>query len=111
MSGFVRVEHERYRWSAQKFEDLAERLLRLKLNLEWRRDAEGACWGADEPGAAFASKYVAPAGSAIGSAETMVDVLAGVADRIRATADALQMTEQQHGSSMARITDRIGGGQ
>jgi hypothetical protein len=60
VSGFT-VDPSGLSGNAQAYGALADDVAAIHLTLATKLDAEGACWGNDQAGAAFAAKYVDPA--------------------------------------------------
>lgn len=55
--------------------------------------AEGPCWGADEPGTAFAEEYVGPALRLCGAFGSLRDGVRDIGDAVRTAADAADGAE------------------
>lgn len=56
--------------------------------------AEGACWGSDAAGQAFAAAYLKPAQTLLGAVLDAPPLLADIGDRLDATAAGYDRTEQ-----------------
>ncbi len=90
MSDEFWVDTARLREAAPLFDTLTEQIGKARSALTGRLDAEGACWGADESGAAFAQNYVPGVEVGLDNVAKMSQVLTWIATTIRASADSLQ---------------------
>lgn len=107
MADGMKVDHEALRKRTHKFEDAAKRLAKAFEDLESVKQAEGNCWGADDPGEKFEKDYTKAVEESekgrkylvenLGATKTELDKVAdqwesddeGSADNIKAAGSAL----------------------
>ncbi|APU13168.1 MULTISPECIES: hypothetical protein [Actinoalloteichus] len=88
MADDMLVDFHAVRAKSPKFAAAADRLDAAFAALQNVRDAEGACWGADESGAAFEAEYT----TAVGEADKGREFLT---TELNATKDALDLSADQ----------------
>lgn len=104
MSDFF-VDPDRFARSARQFDALADELLQLHMRLGYRQQAEGKCWGSDEPGRNFAEGYEPGVRKAADNAETLTDVLGAIAETMRSSATEFDATDQRNTRTMRWIEE------
>lgn len=103
MSGGLRVDGVALRAVAPSFAGMSADLSSALRTLAAALAAEGACWGGDEAGAAFAEQY-GPA------AQQAQSAMAGVAAAVSSAGDAIVMAADNAAASDVRSVTRHGGG-
>ncbi|MGO4200724.1 WXG100 family type VII secretion target [Rhodococcus sp. TAF43] len=93
MADEMRVDPQQLRGAAPHFDVLADRLTDALSELASTLDTEGASWGTDAPGTAFASMYVPGADGARSALRHVAEVFAGVAGGLRDTAEVFEQTD------------------
>lgn len=93
----LRVQRDALKRHAKGFDDGADKLKAILGRLEAALAAEGKCWGADETGKAFESKYAEAKKSAVESIKSMTKNLGKIEDGLRKTADNLGQAEEASG--------------
>jgi|GEM_PF-3376136 len=86
-----------------QFAELSTRVTDAVAALTQVIEKEGACWGTDKPGAAFAKNYVDAAKGTQDSLGGMSGVLSGLGDNMTTIATAI---DQQDQSSAAALTQK-----
>ncbi len=81
------------RSAAPRFDRVSDNLVDVRRQLDLALDAEGASWGSDATGAAFAADYVPGAEGALAAPAQPPDVLTGIAGGLRDTAAAFENTD------------------
>lgn len=109
MSDQLRVDIEQFRSFVPRFEALKARTVVDKWTLTQGLDSEGECWGADEVGAAFASKYVSAAEDTIDAIAALAQLCEIIGDKVGRTADSLEHTDTGFGSTLGSIDPTSGG--
>lgn len=87
------IEVNQVRSAAPRFDRVSDNLVDVRRQLDLALDAEGASWGADATGAAFAAAYVPGAEGALAALRNLTDVLNGIAGGLRDTAAAFESTD------------------
>ena len=87
------IEVDRVRSAAPRFDRVSDNLVDVRRQLDLALDAEGASWGSDATGAAFAADYVPGAEGALAALRNLSDVLTGIAGGLRDTAAAFENTD------------------
>ena len=93
MSDQLRVDLEQFRGLVSRFENLGTQTLAARLELTQGLDGEGECWGADEVGTAFASKYVAASEDTIDVITLLAQIFDLIGEKVSSTADPLDTTD------------------
>ncbi|WP_068274466.1 WXG100 family type VII secretion target [Aldersonia kunmingensis] len=90
----LRVQYGEFRESARSYDDIGHKLDRLQLRMQARTDAEGTCWGSDEPGSTFADGYESAAGETMSALDRAARRVDDVARNVRANADNYDATDR-----------------
>jgi uncharacterized protein YukE len=93
----LRVERDALRKSAKGFGDGSETLKHVFDRLRSALSAEGACWGDDKTGAAFASTYTPTRDSAYTTFPSLAKSLKDIEGGIRAMAANYDRAEEASG--------------
>lgn len=107
MADGMHVDPEALRKRSPKFADASERLAKAFETLQAVRDAEGECWGSDEPGAKFAEQYTKAAEDADKLDEHLVKTLKDTRTGLDKSADQWQSDDE----GSAENINVAGGGQ
>ncbi|GAB3280769.1 hypothetical protein [Parasphingorhabdus pacifica] len=102
MADGMEIDTEALRAQAPKFELAADRLKRAFSQLQEVIDAEGNCWGHDEPGETFGEKYTAATTDATDGSETVAEILSRTTSDLTGTADTSEAVDQH---AAANIND------
>ncbi|MCQ4120425.1 WXG100 family type VII secretion target [Rhodococcus tibetensis] len=102
MSATLWVDPNHFRTVAPRFGGLADTADALIAELTSALDAEGAAWGSDEGGTAFAGHYIPGAESAVHAVASLVALFSAIGDGMRATAESFEATE-------TRFSQELGG--
>lgn len=95
--GELQVERAELRSKATGFGDGAQALGRALLTLSSALTAEGNCWGNDDTGKAFASKYTQPRDDALKAFSSLQKSLDGIEKNVRTMADNYDGAEKASG--------------
>ncbi|MCA1005983.1 WXG100 family type VII secretion target [Rhodococcus hoagii] len=87
------IDADQVRSAAPRFDRVTDNLVDTQRQLALALDAEGASWGSDSTGAAFAAEYVPGADGALAALRNLTDVLNGIAGGLRDTAAAFETTD------------------
>ncbi|NLU82101.1 WXG100 family type VII secretion target [Rhodococcus sp. HNM0569] len=109
MSDRLRVDLEQFRALVPEFDDLESHTTSVRSALTQGLDGEGECWGADEVGAAFAAKYVAPAEDTIEAVTLLARIFSLIGDKVDRTADSFAHTDARTGDTLGWIDPGVGG--
>lgn len=102
MSAELDVDFTGLRRTAPKFAETAASLQHVVDRLRSAVDAEGSCWGGDDAGQAFATRYlpgVAAAGTALPG---LVTALVSIRTTLDATASEFEAAEQTNTDHLTR---------
>ncbi|MBP1162446.1 WXG100 family type VII secretion target [Rhodococcus sp. PvR099] len=101
MSRPVWVDPDGLRSAAPRFEAVADALDRTRTQLSGALQAEGASWGSDETGAAFAEGYVPGADSAVDGLLKVAEAMRAIAGAVTETADAFDGSDRGFAGSLS----------
>lgn len=91
----LRADTAALRAAEPAFDTMAAAVAGLLNRLAGALDAEGACWGADEVGSAFAQKYLPAAISVLDALPPLRDAIAGTGAAVLAVADNVDSAEDR----------------
>lgn len=97
------ADPEALRATQPQFAQLASRVTDAVAALAQVIEKEGACWGTDKPGAAFAKNYVDAAKQTQDSLGSIPGVLSGLGDSMTTIANAI---DEQDQSTAAALTGK-----
>ncbi|MFD4369247.1 WXG100 family type VII secretion target [Rhodococcus sp. NPDC058521] len=109
MSDQLRVDLEQFRSFVPRFEQLEAQTVVDKWHLTRGLDEEGECWGADEVGASFASKYVPASRDTIEAIDALGQLFDLIGDKVGRTADGFEQTETAFTGQIGSIDPTSGG--
>ena len=98
------VDPTRLRSAAPRFDAVADQLRNAGAALNTALSAEGACWGGDEAGQAFAQKYLPQLEATTTALGNVVEALRAIRTSLDASADTWEGADQGGAG-------RFGGGQ
>ena len=93
----LQVEREALRKSAKGFGDESEALKHVFDRLKSALSAEGACWGGDDTGKAFADKYTPTVDSADKTFPSLAKSLKDIEDGVKKMAKNYDQAEEASG--------------
>lgn len=108
MSDQLRVDLEQFRGLVSRFENLGTQTVAARLELSQGLDSEGECWGADEVGTAFASKYVAASEDTIDAITGLAQIFDLIGDKIDRTADPFDTTDTSFSGRLFSVDPNSG---
>lgn len=82
---------------------------KIVQNLQASIDAEGECWGSDEPGMTFAKKYVEPASDASALMGNIASVLDYIMQSVVQVADTVEAQDGTFGSAVRGVESQLRG--
>jgi uncharacterized protein YukE len=103
MSDGLEIQPDAFRAAAPQFEQASDTFATAADRLQNSIGSEGQCWGRDDPGTAFASKYIDGANDALQMMMQIPGIFQSIADRIRSDADGYTGTDSNFANVLSQF--------